>query len=85
MANIKSQIKRNKQNEKARIRNKGVRSDLRTRIKKAEAAVGTEQSESATQLAMSRIDKAASTGIIHKNAASRQKSRLAKRLARLAG
>lgn len=83
MANIASQIKRNKQNEKRRIRNKAVRSELRTRVKAAEsaAAEGAEDVE-ATRLAMKRIDKAAAKGVIHKNEASRRKSRLAKRLAK---
>lgn len=84
MANIASQIKRNLQNEKRRVRNKGVRSELRTRVKAAETAAvaGAEDLEAATRLAMKRIDKAAAKGVIHKNEASRRKSRLAKRLAR---
>jgi small subunit ribosomal protein S20 len=85
VANIKSQIKRNKQNEKARLRNKSVRSELRTRVKNAEAAVGTDNAVAAANLALSKIDKAAGKGVIHKNAAGRKKSRLMKRLARLAG
>ena len=84
MANIKSQIKRNKQNEKARLRNKAVRSELRTRVKSAEAATGTENAEAALRTAISKIDKAATTGVIHKNTAARKKSRLVKRLARSA-
>ncbi|MCP3853882.1 MAG: 30S ribosomal protein S20 [Actinomycetia bacterium] len=82
MANIKSQIKRNRQNEKRRVRNKGVRSELRTRIKSAEAAAGTDDEVETMREAMKRIDKAATKGVMHKNAASRQKSRLAKRIAR---
>jgi small subunit ribosomal protein S20 len=84
VANIASQIKRNKQNEKRRIRNKAVRSELRTRVKAAEsaAAEGAEDIVEATRLAMKRIDKAAAKGVIHKNEASRRKSRLAKRLAK---
>jgi small subunit ribosomal protein S20 len=82
VANIKSQIKRNKQNEKARLRNKAVRSELRTRVKRAESAVGTENADAAVRTAVSKIDKAATTGVIHKNAAARKKSRLMKRLAR---
>ncbi len=83
MANIKSQIKRNRQNEKRRLRNKAVRSELRTRTKAAEtaAAAGAENAVDAERQAMKRIDKAASKGVIHKNAAARRKSRLAKRLA----
>ena len=85
MANIASQIKRNKQNEKRRIRNKGVRSELRTRVKAAESAAagGAEDLEAAIRLAMKRIDKAAAKGAIHKNEASRRKSRLSKRLAKV--
>ncbi len=84
MANIASQIKRNLQNEKRRVRNKGVRSELRTRVKAAESAAvaGAENLEEATRQAMKRIDKAAAKGVIHKNEASRRKSRLAKRIAR---
>ena len=85
MANIKSQIKRNKQNEKRRLRNKAVRSQLRTRIKQAEGSLGTENADALVRTAISKIDRAASTGIIHKNAAARRKSRLMKRNARLAG
>ena len=83
MANIKSQIKRNKQNEKRRIRNKAVRSELRTRTKSAITAAdtGAENVAEAERLAMKRIDKAANKNVIHKNAAARRKSRLAKRLA----
>jgi small subunit ribosomal protein S20 len=83
VANIKSQIKRNRQNEKARLRNKAVRSELKTRVKVAEtaAAAGDENAEAAALKAMSTIDRAATKGVIHKNAAARKKSRLAKRLA----
>jgi small subunit ribosomal protein S20 len=82
VANIKSQIKRNRQNEKRRIANKGVRSELRTRVKNALSAAdsGAENVDVAGALAMKRIDKAANKGVIHKNAASRRKSRLAKRI-----
>ena len=83
MANIKSQIKRNKQNEKARLRNKAVRSNLKTRIKSAETAAGGEESEATLRTAISTIDRAATKGVIHKNAAARKKSRLVKRLARI--
>jgi len=83
VANIKSQIKRNLQNEKRRVRNKAVRSELKTRVKTAVSSVGAENEVEAARLAMKRIDKAASKGVIHKNAAARKKSRLAKRLAAL--
>ena len=83
MANIKSQIKRNKTNEKRRLRNKGVRAELKTRVKNAvtTAEAGAENSTEALRLAIKRIDKAATKGVIHKNAAARRKSRLMKRLA----
>ena len=83
MANIKSQIKRNRQNEKRRVANKGVRAELRTRVKVAIATAdaGDENAAVAAALAMKRIDKAANKNVIHKNAAARRKSRLAKRLA----
>lgn len=84
MANIKSQIKRNRQNEERRQRNKGVRSELRTRTKKAVAAVEAgESGEAELKLAIKRIDKAATKGVIHKNTAARKKSRLIKQLARI--
>ena len=82
MANIKSQIKRNRQNEKRRVANKAVRSELRTRTKAAFTAAeqGADDAVAAAALAAKRIDKAASKGVIHKNAAARRKSRLAKRV-----
>ena len=80
MANIKSQIKRNRQNEKRRVRNKAVKSELKTRIKSALTAAGDD--DKALAGAMSHIDKAASNGVIHKNAAARRKSRLMKAIAR---
>jgi small subunit ribosomal protein S20 len=86
VANIKSQIKRNKQNETARLRNKAVRSELRTRIKAAEAAaaVNAEDADDKFRTAVTRIDMAATKGVIHKNAAARSKSRLAARVKRSA-
>jgi len=78
VANIRSQIKRNRQNEKRRLRNKAVRSDLKTRTKNA----GAEGAEDETvRQAMKAIDKAAKKGVIHKNQAARRKSRLAKQAA----
>ena len=87
MANIKSQIKRNKTNEKRRLRNKAVKAELKTRVKTAVTAAesGAENSTEALRLAVKRIDKAATKGVIHKNAAARRKSRLMKRLAGTAG
>ena len=83
MANIKSQIKRNKQNVVRQERNKAVRSELRTREKNAvnAATEGAENADDAARLAQKRIDKAATKGVIHPNAAARRNSRLAKRLA----
>ena len=78
MANIKSQKKRNLQNEKRRLRNKGVRSELKTRVKTALNTAGTDDSAEALRLAMKRLDKAAAKGVIHPNQAARRKSRLAK-------
>jgi small subunit ribosomal protein S20 len=89
VANIKSQIKRNKQNEIHRLRNKAVRSELKTRVKTAvrvasaaspdnpEEALGAVE---AVRSAVQRLDKAAEKGIIHKNQAARRKSRLMKRI-----
>ena len=83
MANIKSQIKRNKQNEVARLRNKGERSALRTQIKNFVSTVEGGDSAKAQEAypEISRaLDKAASKGLIHKRKAANQKSRLAKKL-----
>jgi small subunit ribosomal protein S20 len=86
VANIKSQIKRNRQNVKRHDRNKAVRSELKTRVKRAVilAETGGEDAGLAAKLAVKRIDKAATKGVIHKNAAARRKSRLQKRLNKLA-
>src|SRR5271155_1236135 len=83
VANIKSQIKRNRQNEKRRLRNKSVRAELRTRTKNAVTAAETGAEDSAEQLrlAVKRIDKAAARGVIHKNTAANHKSRLVRRIA----
>lgn len=82
MANIKSQIKRNKQNEVRRERNKAAKSELKTRVKNAVdlAAATPEESAAALKLALKKLDKAAAKGIIHKNAAARRKSRLVKKV-----
>ena len=78
MANIKSQIKRNRQSEVLREKNKAVRSEVRTRTKNALVAAegGAEDAVELLRLALKRIDKAAAKGIIHANEASRRKSRL---------
>jgi small subunit ribosomal protein S20 len=83
VANIKSQIKRVKTNEKRRIRNKSVRSSVRTAIRKFREAVESGDVEQATTLqrAASRaLDKAASKGVIHKNQAANRKSAMAQKL-----
>ena len=82
MANIKSQIKRNRTNEAARLRNKAAKSEVKTRIKTAVAAAsgGTETSTEDLRVAVKRLDKAAARGIIHKNQAAKRKSRLARRI-----
>jgi small subunit ribosomal protein S20 len=84
MANIKSQIKRNRQNEKRRLHNKAARSEIKTRVKRAVAAAeqGAEDSAEALRTAVKRIDKAAAKGIIHKNQAANRKSKLMRRLAK---
>jgi len=82
MANIKSQIKRNRQNEVRRLRNKSVKAELKTRVKSAVrvAEAHDETALDALQLAQKKLDKAAEHGVIHKNQAARRKSRLMKRL-----
>jgi small subunit ribosomal protein S20 len=85
VANIKSQIKRNKQNEKRRLRNKSVRSSLKTAIRKFHSAVKSGDTDNAASLARDasrKLDKAASKGVIHKNQAANRKSSLARRLQR---
>jgi len=83
VANIKSQIKRNKQNVVDRERNKAVKSELRTRTKNAVAAAGTEDEEATIRAAIKRIDMAAAKGVIHKNQAANKKSGLMHRIAAL--
>ena len=82
MANIKSQIKRNRTNEEARERNKAVRSQVKTRIKHAETAVaeGADNADELTRIAIKAIDSAATKGVFHRNAAARRKSRLVRNL-----
>ena len=81
MANIKSQIKRNRQTIKRQARNKSVRSELRTRTKRAVNAIdeGAEDGDEALRLAVKRIDKAGAKGVIHKNQAANRKARLMRR------
>ena len=82
MANIKSQIKRNKQNEKRRIKNRNVRGAARTAVSQARTAFkeGAPETKETVLKAISTLDKAAEKGVIHKNAAARRKGRLMKKL-----
>ena len=86
MANIKSQIKRNKQNERAHERNKAVRSALKTAVRKFREAAAAGNADEAKVLAADagkKLDKAASKGVIHKNQAANRKSSIAKQAASL--
>jgi small subunit ribosomal protein S20 len=86
LANIKSAIKRNKQNEKRRVRNRVFRGRARTYVRKAITAIDDKEYDSArtaTAEAISALDKAKEKGVLHKNNAARRKSRLMRRLAKL--
>lgn len=86
MANIKSQIKRNRQNEIARERNKAVKSGLKTAIRRFNEAVTAGDAETAKTAAADagrKLDKAASKGVIHKNQAANRKSAISKKAAAL--
>jgi small subunit ribosomal protein S20 len=86
VANIKSQIKRVKTNEKRRQRNKSVKSSVRTAVRRFREAVEAGENEKAIELqraAARALDKAASKGVIHKNQAANRKSALSKRVAAL--
>lgn len=88
MANIKSQMKRIKTNEKARQRNKAVKSTLKTAIRRTREAVEAgdlQKAATAQAEAGKKLDKAVSKGVIHKNAAANKKSALAKKVAALKG
>lgn len=87
MANIRSQIKRNRQNERRRLRNKAVKSELRTRTKAAVAAAeySSEDRGELLRIAVKRIDKAAAKGVIHRNQAANRKARLMRHLNALEG
>jgi small subunit ribosomal protein S20 len=81
MANIKSQIKRNRQNERRRVRNKAVRTSLKTASKKVRLALAEGDAEAASvraREAARAFDKAAAKGIVHRRTAARHKSRLAR-------
>jgi small subunit ribosomal protein S20 len=83
VANIKSQIKRIKTNEKARVRNRAVKSELKTYVRKTREAIeaGDKATANAALVAASRkLDKAVSKGVIHKNQAANRKSKLAKQV-----
>lgn len=83
MANIKSQIKRVKTNEKSRAANAAYKSSLKTAIKDVEVAIHNQDkatAETALSFAFKKLDKAVSKGVYHKNYASRQKSRLTKQV-----
>jgi len=86
VANIKSQIKRIKTNEKARLRNKAVKSELRTAIRRTREAVEAGDAGKAVEAqraAARKLDKAVSKGVIHKNQAANKKSAMAKKAASL--
>ena len=86
MANIKSQIKRNKQNERRHERNKAVKTSLKSAVRKFREAAEGGDKDSAVKLgqdAARKLDKAASKGVIHKNQAANRKSAIAKQAASL--
>ena len=86
MANIKSQIKRIRTNEVARLRNKAVKSELTTHVRRVRDAVATgdkDAAEAALRTASTKLDKAVSKGVIHANQAANRKSALAKQVAAL--
>jgi small subunit ribosomal protein S20 len=85
VANIKSQIKRNKQNEKAHERNKAVKSGLKTAVRKFHEAAesGADNAQTLAAEAAKQLDKAASKGVIHKNQAANRKSSIQKKAASL--
>ncbi|GAB2987643.1 MAG TPA: 30S ribosomal protein S20 [Actinotalea caeni] len=86
MANIKSQIKRIRTNEKARLRNKAVKSELKTHVRHVREAIAAGDKEAAAAalvVASKQLDKAASKGVIHLNQAANRKSALAKQVAAL--
>lgn len=86
MANIKSQKKRIKTNEKRRVRNQAYKSELKTLVRKTREAIASGDAEVATAAlkeASRKLDKAVSKGVIHKNQAANRKSKLAKQVAEL--
>ncbi|MDH3306595.1 MAG: 30S ribosomal protein S20 [Acidimicrobiia bacterium] len=88
MANIKSQIKRNRQNERRRLANKTVRSEVKTRMKNAVVAAESGDREAALEalrVAQQKLDKAAAKGVMKKETVSRRKSRLSKQVSSILG
>lgn len=88
MANIKSQIKRNKTNEKRRIRNQAYKTEVRSYIRKTREAVeagNVEEAQESLRIASRKLDKAVSKGVLHRNNAANRKSKLAKLVATLEG
>jgi len=86
LANIKSQIKRNLQNKKAEERNKAVKSELKTAVRRTREAVAAGDKEKATTalaLANKKLDKAVSKGVIHRNQAANRKSSISSQVAAL--
>ena len=86
MANIKSQIKRNKTNQKANDRNRAVKSELKTTIRQAREAISAgdrDKAQAAVKVAATKLDKAVSKGVVHKNQAANRKSAIAKQAAAL--
>lgn len=83
MANMKSAIKRIRVNEKSRVLNQSVKTNMRTNIKRVESLVSenkVEEAQAALKLAVKKIDKAVQKGVVHKNNGSRQKARLTKKV-----
>ncbi len=88
MANIKSQIKRIKTNEKRRVRNKAYKTEVRSLIRKTREAVeagNVEEAQESLRIASRKLDKAVSKGVLHKNNAANRKSKLAKLVASIEG
>lgn len=86
MANIASQIKRNRQNERRRLRNKSVRSALKTYLRRFERAVAASDHDAAAEafaMAARQLDKAAGKGVVHRNFAANHKSKMARQLSEL--
>jgi small subunit ribosomal protein S20 len=86
VANIKSQIKRNKTNQKANDRNRAVKSELKTTVRQAREAISSgdkDKAQAAVKAATTKLDKAVSKGVLHKNQAANRKSAIAKQAAAL--